>query len=217
MYAGLKMLRDVVTITPLTLVVEANRLMEKHRQWVLFVLDGEKLAGYVTMKDIRGALPSVTTTLSKHELSYLLSKLTVADLVRRDVPVIHPEAEIELAAEVMSEKNLQALAVVDPNGQLLGVVSRTVMLDVLVEEMGLQRGGARIVFETAERTGVIHDVSGVIARHGVSIISASTFYHGERRMVVIRMETDDPEPINAELRQKGYALLTADDFASEWQ
>ncbi|WP_029894514.1 CBS domain-containing protein [Desulfohalovibrio reitneri] len=216
MYVGLKMLKKFATVTPKTLVKDADKLMEEEKLWMLLVMDGEKLVGYLRKEDIRAALPSIMTTLEKHELNYLLSKLTVEKIIRRDITSIPPTAEIETAAEVMFEKNLAGLAVVNHDGKLLGYINRTVMLDVLVEEMGLRQGGQRIAFDTPDRPGVIREVSGIIADMGMSIISTGTFFHNDRRMVVIRVATDDASPVAAALQDKGYRLVTAEDFVSEW-
>lgn len=218
MYVGLKMLKldQFVTITPDTLVVDAEKLMEQNRLWMLFVEDEGKLAGYVRKEDVLEALPSRATTLSKHELNYLLAKLKVEKILRKDVPTIGPEAEIEEAAQRMYIDDQPGLAVVDAKNTLLGYINRSVMLELLVEEMGLLQGGSRIVFEVEDRTGVIREVSGIIADMGVSIISTGTFFHDGRRIVVFRVKTDDPAPITKAIADKGYVICGPDTFASEW-
>lgn len=217
MYVGLKMLKKFVTATPKTLVKDARRLLEEQRLWMLLVMDGDRLVGYVKLEDIMAALPSIMTTLEKHELNYLLSKLTVEKIIRKDITSVSPTMDIESAAKIMHDKNLAGLAVVDDDtGKLLGYINRSVMLEVLVEEMGLLAGGKRIVFEVADRPGVIHEVSGIIAQKGVSIISTGTFFHENRRMVVIRVATEDESPIAAALQERGYKLVTAADFVGEW-
>ena len=217
MSVGLKMLKKLVTATPKTLVKDARRLLEEQRLWMLLVMDGDRLVGYVKLEDIMAALPSIMTTLEKHELNYLLSKLTVEKIIRKDITAVSPTMDIESAAKIMHDKNLAGLAVVaDDTGKLLGYINRSVMLEVLVEEMGLLAGGKRIVFEVSDRPGVIHEVSGLIAEKGVSIISTGTFFHENRRMVVIRVATEDESPIAAALQERGYKLVTAADFVGEW-
>lgn len=217
MYVGLKMLKKFATATPKTLVKDAKKLLEDDKLWMLLVMEDDRLVGYVRLEDIMAALPSIMTTLEKHELNYLMSKLTVEKIIRRDITGVSPTMDIETAAKIMHDRNLAGLAVVDDaTGKLLGYINRTVMLDVLVEEMGLLQGGERIVFEVADRKGVIHEVSGIIASFGVSIISTGTFFHDSRRMVVLRVATDDASPIAAALQDKGYQLVTAEDFVKEW-
>lgn len=217
MYVGLKMLKKFATATPKTLVKDAKKLLEDEKLWMLLVMEGDRLVGYVRQEDIMAALPSIMTTLEKHELNYLMSKLTVEKIIRKDITAVSPTMDIETAAKLMHDRNLAGLAVVDDStGKLLGYINRTVMLEVLVEEMGLLQGGQRIVFEVEERKGVIHEVSGIIASFGVSIISTGTFFHDSRRMVVLRVATDDASPIAAALQDKGYQLVTAADFVKEW-
>ncbi|NDY58225.1 CBS domain-containing protein [Desulfovibrio sulfodismutans] len=217
MYVGLKMLKDFKKVTPLTPVLDADKLLKGSELWMLLVVDENKdLVGYVRKEDIALALPSIMTTLDKHEALYLLSKLTVKKIMRKDIITVHPEMEIEQAAEIMYQKNLAGLAVVNEQGKLVGYINRSVMLDVLVEEMGLKQGGSRIVFEVEDRTGVLHEVSGIIKDMGVSIIATGTFYHANRRMVVIRLAVDDPCLVAGAIERKGYRLVSAADFENEW-
>jgi acetoin utilization protein AcuB len=216
MYVGLKMLKNFQTVTPKTPVSKAQSLLEKEDLGMLLVVDGERLAGYVRKEDVFAALPSVMSTLEKHEALYLLSRLTVEKIMRRDITTVEPEMEIEAAADIMYRKNLAGLAVVDSSGKLVGYINRTVMLDVLVEELGFREGGSRIVFEVEERQGVLHEVTGVIRSKGVSIISTGTFYNEGKRIVVIRLATDDASDVVAGLEQAGYKMKTAADFVGEW-
>ena len=217
MYVGLRMLKDFAVITPKTLLTEADKIMLENRLWMLLVRDGDKLAGYVRKEDVRSAMPSQATTLSKHELNYLLSRLTVEEIMLREVPSVPPETEIEEAAEIMSRENLAGLAVVDRQNNLLGFINRGVMLNVLVEEMGLGHGGSRIVFEVEDRPGVIAEVAGIISGMGIGIIATGTFFHDGKRIVVFRVKTDDPTPIAKVLHERGYVLVGPDTFAPEWQ
>lgn len=141
MYVGLKMLRNFVTVTPKTPVLEAQKLLEESRLGMLLVVEGGKLLGYVRPEDLSAALPSIMTSLDKHEIKYLMSKLSVERIIRKDIKTVAPEVEIEAAADLMFEKNLAGLAVVDHQGGLIGYINRSVMLDVLVEEMGHREGG----------------------------------------------------------------------------
>ena len=217
MYVGLRMLKNFPTATPKTLITEASKVMLKNRLWMLLIKEGDKLAGYVNKEDVRAAMPSQATTLSKHELNYLLSKLTVDKIMRKDVPSVPPETEIEEAAEIMSRENLAGLAVVDRKNRLLGFINRSVMLDVLVEEMGLRHGGSRIVFEVEDKPGVMAEVAGIISGMGIGIIATGTFFSNGKRIVVFRVRTDDPTPIAKVLHEKGYTLIGPNTFASEWK
>lgn len=216
MYVGLKMLKDFHPVTPKTPLAEAKKILEKDEYWMLLVKDGEKLVGYVRHEDLTAALPSMLSTLERHEALYLISKLTVEMVMRKDIITVPPSMEIEQAAQIMHDKNLAGLGVVDEAGKLIGYINRTVMLEVLVEEMGLKLGGSRLVFEVQDRKGVIREVAEVIASLGVSILSTSTFFHDGRRMVVIRVDAADDTEVRKGLEARGYALESAGNFAREW-
>lgn len=219
MYVGLKMLKmgDFATVTSDTLVSDAEKIMLDKQLWMLLVVEEGKLIGCVRKEAVKEALPSRATSLSKHELNYLLSKLKVEKVLEKDVPTVFPEADIEEAAEMMHKQNLAGLAVVDKQHHLLGYINRSIMLDVLVEEMGLKQKGSRIAFEVQDRPGVIQDASSIIAQQGISIIAMGTFYHDSRRMVVFRLKTDDPTAVLNALKEKGYQLVGPNDFAQEWK
>jgi len=217
MYVGLKMLRDFAKVTPQTLVKDAQKQLEDNKQWMLLVVDDEgKLVGYVRKEDISAALPSIMTSLEKHELNYLMSKLTVEKIYRTDIKTVTPETEIEAAADMMYEMNLAGLAVVNEQGDLIGYINRSVMLDVLSEEMGYREGGSRITIEVDDRSGVLYEVAGVIANMKMSIISTGTFFYNGRRVVVVRIDTEDPSTVAAALGERGYKLVAPDDFSGEW-
>ena len=216
MFVGLKMMKDFAAITPDTLMMEADRMLSDSKLWMLMVVEDGEYLGAVIKEDVRSTLPSPATTLSRHELNYLLHKMTVKKIVKKDIPTVMPEAEIEVAAKIMFDHNLAGLPVINSSGRLVGYIDRNIMLDVLVEEMGLAQGGARIVFEIEDRKGVIAEVSSLIFNMGISIISTATFFHNKSRMVVFRVQTSDQGPIVKELVNLGYKVVGPEDFRSQW-
>ena len=217
MYVGLRMITRVPTVSPDDLVLDADKIMEENKLWMLLVTEGDKLIGYIRKEDVRTALPSLVSSLDKYEMNYLLTKLTVKKIIRTDLETVSPETEIEVAANLMYQKNLPGLAVVNNHNKLLGYINRSVMLEVLVDEMGLKQGGVRIAFEVEDRPGVIAEVSTIIANMGISIVSTATFFHGPRRLVVFRIKTDDPCQVKKALKEHGYRLVTPEDFVGEWE
>ncbi len=216
MYVGLAMHKHIPTITSDTLIIKADRMMEENRLWILLVVEEGKLKGYVAKEDIRAALPSGATTFSKHELNYLLSKMTVKELVRKEMPTVRPETEIEVAAKIMRDKDLAGLAVVDRNNSLKGYISRGSMLSVLVEEMGLELGGSRIAIEVEDRKGVMAELSRLFFDLGVNILSTSTFYRDSKRLIVFRIRTVDLDGVIKTLGDKGYRVAGPEYFEHEW-
>lgn len=216
MFVGLKMIKNFETGTPDMLAEDAAAIMEERQFWMMLVVEDGKLVGYARKEDISAAMPSLMTGLDRHEINYLLSRLTLGKIMRTDITTVPPEMEIEAAAVIMREKNLAGLAVINGGDRLVGFINRSVILDVLAEEMGFHEGGSRIVFEVQDRSGVLKEVSSIIFDLGYSIISTGTFFHDDRRMVVIRVNTENPASIAAALSKVGYEIVGAEDFRNEW-
>jgi acetoin utilization protein AcuB len=216
MYVGLKMITDLVSVMKDTLITEANRLMDEHKLWLLPVVEDDKLIGYIHKEDVHTALPSPATMLSKHELPDAMSNIFVSDFLRPELITVTPEMEIERAAELMAQHDLPGLAVVNTAGSLIGYINRSVMLDVLVEEMGLHRGGSRFAIEFKDRPGVMAEVSNMIADMGLNFVSAASFLHDDKYILVFRIQTDDLAPVIEELGKRDYQIVGPEQFASQW-
>ena len=217
MYVGMRMLTKVVTVTPKTSLLEAYDLMEKNGLWMLPVVKKGKLVGYLRKEDVHKALPSPATMLSRHELHSIVSKVTVKEFIRKDILTVTPETEIELAAEIMHREDLPGLGVIDSSGRLVGYINRSIMLDVLVEEMGLHRGGKRFTIEFKDRQGVMAEVANIVSSLEINFVSAASFYHNDICILVFRVETDDLSPILKALEERGYNIIDADYFAEDWK
>ena len=131
-----KDVRDLMTpapisVSPHTPVDEARTLMQQHRIRHLPVLDHGELVGIVSDRDIRLVLPSPATSLSVHEIGYLLSRLTVAEIMTRGPLTITPERPITEAVRRMLAHKVGALPVV-VEGQLVGIVTRTNLLQAFL-------------------------------------------------------------------------------------
>lgn len=74
-----------LTVDPDTPVLEAINLLKQKGFRRLPVVKEGRLLGLVTDKDLKDAMPSKATTLSVWEMNYLLSKLTVKEVMAKPV------------------------------------------------------------------------------------------------------------------------------------
>ena len=116
----------VITVRRETPVLEARDLMARERIRHLLVTDGGSggLAGIVTDRDIRLNLPSQATSLSVWEISYLLTALTVGQVMTRSVITIEPDRPARDGAQLMLDHKIGALPVLD-GGRLVGIITET--------------------------------------------------------------------------------------------
>jgi len=115
----------VITVGRRTPVVEARDLMARERIRHLPVTDGGgAVLGIITDRDIRLSLPSQATTLSVWELNYLLTKLTVDEVMNKPVITIGPDRPAREAARLMLDHKIGALPVLDES-HLIGIITET--------------------------------------------------------------------------------------------
>jgi len=75
------MTREIVTVTPETTVLEAGQLMVDQSIRRLPVRENGELVGIVTYGDVRGARASAAAGLDIWELSFILSKMTIREIM----------------------------------------------------------------------------------------------------------------------------------------
>ncbi len=138
MFVSNWMKENPVTVTPDTLVIDAKKIMKEHGFRRLPVLEGKKLVGIVTLNNLREAQPSAATSLSIHELNYLLAKMTVADIMTRKVITCPPDITLEKAALLGTKHKIGALPVVD-EGRLVGIITESDMYRAFLTMLGANK------------------------------------------------------------------------------
>jgi acetoin utilization protein AcuB len=124
---------DPIAIDPNTTLPEAARLMRECNIRRLPVVENGHLVGIITLGDVREASPSSATSLSIYELNYLISRLTVAQVMTRDPIVITPDISIEAAARMMLEHKIGCLPVTDGD-KVVGIITESDIFRLLVNE-----------------------------------------------------------------------------------
>jgi len=177
------------------------------------VLEGKKLVGILTDRDLRQASPSPATSLSIYEIKYLLNKIVVEDLMVKDVITVPAATTIESAAKLLYEHKIGALPVVDEKEELLGIITETDILETFVEATGLGEPSSRIEVEMEDKPGALAKVAQLIKKHDVNIISVMTIpaTTKTKRIVVFRLATTNPSAVRNEIEGAGYAVLSVAD------
>ncbi|MBW2648691.1 MAG: CBS domain-containing protein [Deltaproteobacteria bacterium] len=130
MFVGKRMTRDLVTVTGDTSILKVKNLLKEHSIDQLPVVDGKKLVGIITDRDIRVNLPSPASTVSVHELNYLLSEMKTESAMTRKVFTTTPGTTIEEAARLINDKHVNSLPVV-AGDELVGLITTCDLLNVL--------------------------------------------------------------------------------------
>lgn len=134
------MTTDPVVVTPETPLVEARKKMDEFKIHHLPVVKKGKLVGMLTRRKILEASPSSATTLSMHELSYLLAKMTVADVMVKDPIWVSPDTPVEDVVLLGYQKGIGSFPVVE-NGKLVGIATATEVTRGLLEIFAAREEG----------------------------------------------------------------------------
>src|SRR5690554_5662621 len=95
------MKRDVVTVTPDDTLATALMLTRKHRiRHLPVLLEGGALAGMISDRDIRLAMPSPLTTADAERAEYL-ERTAIGGVMTRDVVSVGADETIEDAAKLL--------------------------------------------------------------------------------------------------------------------
>lgn len=127
------MTRDVVTVKTSTTLSDAYEIMTNHKIRRLPVVgDDGRLIGIVTHGDIRNAQPSPVNSLNIWELSFMLARLTVAEIMTTDPITISENATIGEAAQELLAHTIGSLPVTDNQGNLVGIITESDIFRMVV-------------------------------------------------------------------------------------
>jgi acetoin utilization protein AcuB len=190
MLVGERMTRDPVTVQVNEGIEDALKMMRDNNVRRLPVLDsGGKLVGIVSDKDLLYASPSPATSLSVHELHYLLSKLTVEKVMSTPVIWVTEYTPLEEAARIMVDNKIGGLPVLRDD-KLVGIITETDMFKIFLEMLGARSEGVRLSMLVPEEKGILADLTAEIARLGGNILSLGTFYGEDSSNVQITVKVE---------------------------
>ena len=172
------MTKDPVTISPDAPIVDAARLMKERGVRRLPVMDNGRLVGLVTYRNILEAQPSSVSTLSKQEARYLIAKMKVSDVMRKNPVTVSPEDDVLTALMEGNKKGLGCYPVV-AGGHLVGIITATDLFDLITQALGINERDNFVYL--SERNDNLADptylsrIISLLAGHGITLLSFLSF------------------------------------------
>jgi acetoin utilization protein AcuB len=128
---------DWMTPNPLTIdasatIVEAIHLLKERNIRRLPVMKNGRLAGIVTERMLLTFTPGKSTSLDTWELHYLLARTPVTEAMNPRPHTVTPETELVDAAQLIHDRKLNGITVVDERGELVGILTTTNLLEALI-------------------------------------------------------------------------------------
>jgi acetoin utilization protein AcuB len=136
------MSKQVLSVEAFDSIATARRVMAKHRINQLPVLDGDKLIGIVTDRDIRDAYPTSMMIHRVKEIDRFADSYTVEAVMTFNVITVQPETPLAHAVTLLRRHRVGSLPVVR-KGQLVGIITRSDILDFVSSGQSLAHDGAR--------------------------------------------------------------------------
>lgn len=210
------MSRDLSTIDVDDSMQNAVNLLEEKGINMVPVLENGLLAGVISDRDLRKASASDATLLETHELRYLLLKIKVRDIMSKSPVTVAPEFTVEETAQIMLEKGISGVPVVEKAGNVVGVITKTDVFKVLIALTGVGKRGIQFAFQLEDSSGSIKEVADIIRNFGGRMISILSSYEnappGYRKVYirVFEIERDRLPGLQEILREKFQLLYMVD-------
>lgn len=202
MLVGERMSQPVISVSPETPIHDALAMFKKEHIRRAPVIQDGKMVGIVTETDLLNASPSPVSTLSVWEMNYLLSKVTVSQVMSRQVISVAKDTPIEEAARILADNKLGGLPVLDGDN-VVGIITETDLFKVFLELMGAREKGVRVTAQIAEKPGQLAQLTKAIAEAGGNFISFGQFTGPDTssKLVTFKVAGMDMEAVKASVEK----------------
>ncbi len=174
MLVGERMSHPIISIAPDMPVQDALAMFKRERIRRAPVVKEGKLIGIVSDKDLLNASPSSASSLSVWEMNYLLSKITVLEVMSKNILTVAEDTPIEEAARIMADNKIGGLPVLR-DGHVVGIITETDLFKLFLEFMGAREKGVRVTALIDEKPGQLAIITKVIAELGGNFIAFGQF------------------------------------------
>lgn len=174
MFVGDRMSHPVISISPDTTIHDAVAMFKKeHIRRAPVIKDG-KMVGIISEKDLLNASPSPVTSLSIWEMNYLLSKVTVKQVMTKKVTTVDVTTPIEEAARIMADNKFGGMPVMR-SGKVVGIITETDLFKIFLELMGAREKAIRVTAAIDNKPGTLAKITKAIADAGGDFVSFGQF------------------------------------------
>lgn len=204
-----RMSRDPITVTPDDTLATALRLTRAHRIRHLPVVGKNgRLAGILSDRDIRLAMPSPLTVADAERMDFL-ERTPIAATMTREVITIGDADAIEDAAKLLYKHRIGSLPVVDAEGRLHGILTETDILHAFVQILGGLDPSSRVEVAISDQPGELARALRIIGEDlDLNIVSlvVPSLHAQERKTAILHVATIDPREAIERLEAAGYTV-----------
>jgi acetoin utilization protein AcuB len=217
MFVTRRMQRNIVAISPSASLQDARSLMRgRNVRQLPVTAEDNKLVGVLSDRDIREAMLPVRLLpgSSEKEMEKMLASTFVEKVMTRKVITATVNDSLEDAITLLHDFRVNSLPVLDDEGRVAGIITRTDVLKAFIEALGIGEISSRLEVVVPDIPGSLVGVMTVIKSFHVNITSILTtgYTEPDKRAVFFRIATLNVGPIRKALQEAGYHILNPGDF-----
>lgn len=134
-YVGQVMQASPRTISPGDRVIHARRLLFDENLIGLPVVEGDKLVGIVTMRNVAMKLAAFQKVVPDRYKSERIRNLIVEDIMTQPATTTRTDARLSKVSQLMLERRFSGLPVLNLDGELVGLLTKTQLTQVARERL----------------------------------------------------------------------------------
>lgn len=165
------MSKPAITVDAGASVAKAVKLLKRHDINMLPVTAGGRLAGIIAIVDIQRASAAGLNPLQQDELLELLSQVQVSSVMTSRPITVQPDHTVEEAAEILLIHRISGLPVVDGRDQLVGVITKSDILHLILTLAGKGRRGIQFALELENQPDRVKVITDLVLDFGGRISS----------------------------------------------
>jgi acetoin utilization protein AcuB len=219
MFVTKAMTRKVITVRPGDTLLDTRELMKTHKiHHIPVVEEGDKLAGIISDRDLRSAMPSSLYYESGSERERAkLEKFKVRDVMTKNVITLSLRDTIQDALLLLLKYDIGALPVVDNDGRLVGILAVRDLLHALVSVLGIGQPGSLLCLLVEDQLGENKKIVDIIFEEKIPIGSILVARHWEpgKRAVFLYLMSINVGPLKRRFQAKGYTILDPEEWYLE--
>lgn len=219
MFVNRSMTTKVITIKKDTKIFEAKKLMEENKiRHLPVVEDDGTLAGIITDRDIRSAMPSIIfDDFESRPVREKVSKLTAKDIMTVNPVTLSPHYTIQDALLLIQEKKVGAFPVVDNEKKLKGILSVRDLIRAFINVLGIGEPGTLLGILVEEKVGQLKKIVDAVTEENISFGSVLVARHEDnnKKAVFPYLLTNNVGKIKKKLADMGFTLLDPMDWYLE--
>lgn len=166
------------------------------------------MVGLVTKDNLLQASPSAATSFSRGELLYLLSKLTVKEIMVKKVVTVTPDTSVEKAAAIAQKSKVGCLPVVEGKKVVGIVTTNDFFYKILNPLLGIGEAGKRIIVKSAAEAARIQKVLDTVRKSDIEVKSFCSLKSrgAGKDDMVLHLNTGNVSKLIKQLKELGFKV-----------